>query len=106
MFKFLRKIKGQSTVEYAVLIVVVIGALLAMQQYLKRGLSGSVKSSSDQIGEQFSPGNVNYYRSVVTSSHTNEISQQGSAESRMLNPETTNMTSSQNIINVQYEYWG
>ena len=37
MLRMLRK-RGQSTLEYAVLIVVIIAALIAMQVYLKRGL--------------------------------------------------------------------
>ena len=44
--------KAQSTVEYAVLIAVVAGALLAMQIYMKRGAMGKLRSSTDQIGDQ------------------------------------------------------
>ena len=45
--------KAQSTLEYAVLIACVVGALLAMQIYLKRAYEGKVSSSVDQIGDQF-----------------------------------------------------
>lgn len=34
----LRKNKGQSTVEYAIIIGVIVAALIAMQTYVKRGL--------------------------------------------------------------------
>ncbi len=47
--------KGQSTVEYAVTVAVVIGALLAMQGYMKRGVMGRARTATDQIGEQFTP---------------------------------------------------
>ena len=47
--------RGQSTVEIAVLIAVIIGALLAMQTYIKRGAMGRYRDASDQIGEQFTP---------------------------------------------------
>ena len=47
--------RGQSTVEYAVIIAVVIAALLAIQLYMKRGLMGKLRESTDQIGEQFNP---------------------------------------------------
>lgn len=50
-----RNRQGQSTVEYAVLAAVVVGALLAMQIYLKRGTMGKLRESSDQIGDQFTP---------------------------------------------------
>lgn len=51
-----KKRKGQSTLEYAVLIAIVVGALITMQIYIKRGIQGRLRSSSDDIGEQFSPG--------------------------------------------------
>lgn len=47
--------RGQSTVELAVLIAVVTGALLAMQIYIKRGVSGRLRDAADQTGEQFTP---------------------------------------------------
>ena len=49
----LRKLKGQSTLEYAMIIAVVVGALLAIQIYMKRGVQGKLRESSDKIGEQF-----------------------------------------------------
>ena len=47
--------KGQSTVEYALIIAVVIAGLLLMQHYIKRGYAGKLKSSADDMGEQFDP---------------------------------------------------
>ncbi len=52
----LRNRKAQSTLEYAVLIAVVVGALIAIQIYLKRGVQGKMRESADQIGEQFEAG--------------------------------------------------
>ena len=52
--------RGQSTVEYAVVITVIIAALLAMQIYIKRGAMGKLKDATDQIGEQFSPASANW----------------------------------------------
>lgn len=45
--------RAQSTLEYAVIIAVVVGALLAIQIYMKRGIQGKLRGSTDQIGEQF-----------------------------------------------------
>jgi uncharacterized protein (UPF0333 family) len=53
MFRLNRK--AQSTLEYAILIFVVVAAILTMNIYLKRGLQGRLRASSDDIGEQFSP---------------------------------------------------
>ena len=50
--------RGQSTVEITVLIAVVIGALLAMQFYMKRATMGKLRSASDNIGDQFNPSNT------------------------------------------------
>lgn len=104
--KLRKRIKGQSTVEYAVLIMIIIGALIAIQQYVKRGIQGRMRSATDDIGEQFSPGNTNIYMSVQTSSRTNEVYIDGAYNTTLLGDEVTNMTSSANIINMQWEYWG
>lgn len=46
----LRKSKAQTTAEYAILIALVIGAAMAMQIYVKRGLQGRVKDVVDHTG--------------------------------------------------------
>ncbi len=48
--------RAQSTLEYAVVIAIIVGGLLAMQMYIKRGVQGRLKQASDDIGEQYSPG--------------------------------------------------
>jgi hypothetical protein len=48
MLNFLRGKKGQSTAEYAILIALVIGAAMAMQTYMKRGLQGGIKFAVDK----------------------------------------------------------
>ena len=52
---FLRK-KGQSTLEYALLFAVIVAGLVTMQLYFKRSQMGRLRAASDDIGEQFSPG--------------------------------------------------
>lgn len=42
-----RKSKAQSTAEYAVILAVVIGAAVAMQTYVKRGLQARQKAGTD-----------------------------------------------------------
>lgn len=41
--------KGQSTAEYAIMIALVIGAALAMQIYVKRGMQGGLKFVTDKL---------------------------------------------------------
>jgi len=50
-----RNRRGQSTLEYGLIIAVVVAALLAVNGYMKRATQGRLKESSDQIGRQFDP---------------------------------------------------
>ena len=50
---------AQSMLEYAVLIVCVVAALVGMQIYLKRGFSGRLRQASDEIGQQYEPKKTN-----------------------------------------------
>jgi Flp pilus assembly pilin Flp len=45
--------RGQSLLEYALMIVVLLAVIIAMNVYFKRGLQGRWKQTTDQIGEQF-----------------------------------------------------
>jgi len=47
---------AQSTLEYALLIGIVAGGLLYMQNYVKRGVQGKVQAAVDDLGDQYSPG--------------------------------------------------
>jgi len=42
--------KGQNILEYSILIALVVGAAVAMQTYVKRGLQGRVKNAVDYTG--------------------------------------------------------
>ena len=53
------KNKAQSTVEYAILIIIILGVFIAMQQYIKRGFQGRWKTTMDDFGEQYDPRLVN-----------------------------------------------
>jgi len=72
--------KAQSTLEYAVVIVCVVAALLAIQVYIKRGIQGRLRSNTDSIGEQYAPGNttsniiVNFNSNAETWTVTTEYS--------------------------------
>ena len=106
MFKFLKKIRGQSTMEYAILIIIIIGALLSIQVYIKRGVQGRLKSAADDIGEQFSPGNTRSTVSTNSRSSTNDTYINGVTKSKLLEPETSNTAVDTNILNADQEFWG
>ena len=45
--------KGQSTLEYAAIISVVVAAIIALNVYMKRGVEGHLRNASDDIGTQY-----------------------------------------------------
>lgn len=109
MLKNLRKKKrkGQSTLEFTILIIIIIGALLSIQVYIKRAVQGSLKSAADDISqEQFSPGGTNYTFNSTTESHTRETYRAGVQETNMISEEITNVDMQMNILNQFQEYWG
>ena len=108
MLKYLNKKreKGQSTLEYAILIIIIIGALLSIQVYIKRGIQGRLKSATDDIGDQFSPGNTNVVKTMTTSSESRDTFEAGVTKSVLEIDEVTTDTMDSNIINVQLEFWG
>ena len=65
-----RGYKGQSTLEYALIVAVVVGGLIAMQYYMNRGVQGKLRESIDSVGEQYSAGNV---KSIFTTEQTGEM---------------------------------
>lgn len=60
MLKALRKKKkGQSAIEYSVILIVLMGAFLASANYFKRGVQGRWKASTDSMGDQYDPRTSN-----------------------------------------------
>ena len=62
--------------ETAVLILVIVGALIAMQIYLKRGIQGRLRGGVDSIGEQYDPQatsssfTINHISNATTTTNT------------------------------------
>ncbi|MBU1124500.1 MAG: hypothetical protein KKC84_00565 [Candidatus Omnitrophica bacterium] len=96
---FLKK-RGQSTLEYSIVIAVVIAALLALNVYLKRGVQGKLKDSADQIGSQFEPTSYNSSWSTTSSGETK------SSETRSVTGEiTSEIEEGETITRSQNETW-
>ena len=66
---------GQSIVEYAILLGVVITSLLIMQVYIKRSYQGRIKQEADQVGQQYSPGHTTSV--VETNTNSNSTTRSG-----------------------------
>jgi hypothetical protein len=107
MFKFLSKKRAQSSLEYAILIIIVLGALLSIQVYIKRGLQGRLRSATDDIGEQYKVGGMNITKTTKFHSKSNEVALQGVSTSTLTESEYTNVLLNQAIAgNTQQDYWG
>jgi hypothetical protein len=108
MFNYLNKRmkKGQSTLEYAILIIIIIGALLSIQVYIKRGVQGRLKGAADDIGDQFSVGNTNVVKTMTTRSQSQDTFLSGVTKSQLLKNEVTSDVMNAYIMNTQQEYWG
>ena len=71
--------KGQSILEYSVVIAVIVAALLSMKSYLKRSLQGNYRASADVIGGAYDPRNTTSDTTIatdglsITTSVTNEV---------------------------------
>jgi Flp pilus assembly pilin Flp len=50
---------GQTIVEYTVVFIIILGVMIAMKDYLKRGIQGRWKSASDDFGQQYDPQYIN-----------------------------------------------
>jgi len=106
MLQYLNQKRGQSTLEYAVLVVIIIGALLTIQVYIKRGVQGRLKSAADDIGDQYSDGNTNSIKSTTRSGETQELFNAGISTSNIVGNEVTNTTTNAVLVNTLQEYWG
>ncbi len=107
----LRKLgkRAQTTAEYAVLIALVVGAVVAMQIYIKRGLQGRMRNVVDDtsIGGQASTGGIlsgeqyePYYASSTgtTNQTVNDSGSSGAGGSETKNSATnTTVTRNQNV---------
>ncbi len=51
--------KAEATIAYVFLIVLTVGALLFIQNYLKRSMMGQLQAAGDQLGDQYALGLTN-----------------------------------------------
>ncbi|MCK9603365.1 MAG: hypothetical protein M0R66_03305 [Candidatus Omnitrophica bacterium] len=87
--------RGQSILEYAVLIAVIASGLIFMQLYMKRGLQGALRGQSESIGEQYRPGHTVSTQEKEATVNTTETS--GLGLSRTDRQEVTKQKSEQKV---------
>jgi uncharacterized protein (UPF0333 family) len=84
--------KGQSTLEYVILIGFVVAALIAMGIYMKRGIQGKLRESTDQVGEQYSAGETS--SNYTTVSNLVQVETQSSGGGSTINYQTNKQSKS------------
>jgi len=98
--------KGQSTLEYAVIMAVVVAALIAMQTYMKRGLQGRMKQASDDIGEQFSPGYTTAnHTTTATINSTETIVGGDKPTTSTVSTQSQTSSTQEDVAEATQEYW-
>jgi hypothetical protein len=109
--------RGQSTVEMAILIMLIVFAFIAMQVYLKRGIQGRLRANIDSIGEQYDPEkttsefNLFHDSDVTTTSESTEemyidpTSWSGQYQNRVITMVHT-QTHYDNTVKTGFEYVG
>ncbi|MBM3250500.1 MAG: hypothetical protein FJZ09_06670 [Candidatus Omnitrophica bacterium] len=69
--------RAQSTLEYAILIAILVAAVIGMQVYVKRSLQGRIRNATSQVAEiGYSPAATigNAYTSTNTFEYTSSDS--------------------------------
>lgn len=99
-----RNYKGQSMVEYAILLGVVIAALLIMQVFVKRGFQGGLKEASDKMGDQFSAGATTIYQNRTLGESGQTIKQESGTNDTMADFVPSGMTVKGTVEKGAYSY--
>lgn len=97
--------KGQSTLEYAIIIVVIVAALLAMQVYIKRGVQGKLRTSTDDIGEQYSPQITTGSYTTTTGSTQRETVTAGGGTSTRVTRGFQDRSGNEDVAGFSQEIW-
>jgi len=101
-----RRGKGQSVLEYSLLVAAIIAGLLLTQTYVKNAFQGKVKESADEMGKQFDAANAGDYvtswqNAGAGTTTTLETTTGGAAPTSQ-----TNVTASETVTSSEEESWG
>lgn len=77
----MRKQTAQSTIEFALFVLVVVAGLLAMSVYIKRAMQGNIRGTSGSLGEQYDPqhttSDITVTRSGSSTTFSDQIQEDG-----------------------------
>ncbi len=63
---FLRTKQGQTFLEFAVLFVVIVGALIAMRSYIQRSIQGRWRDTTESLGGLYDPQATRYLSETMS----------------------------------------
>lgn len=89
MLSTLRKRCAQGTLEYALLIGVVIAALIAMNLYSRRSIMGKMRDSIKSVGEQYDANQIEAHYSTRSSTNSEDTFAAGVSSSTSNSEERT-----------------
>lgn len=66
---------GQTVLEYTIITIILLGALLTIGNYFKKALQGRWKATVDGLGDQYDPRTGNSYvlHSMLTNTETTMV---------------------------------
>ena len=97
MARLFKNKKAQNTAEYAILIALVIGGVVAMQTYAQRALQGRLRDASVTMRDQTNGiGTTLQYEPYYT--NTTAATDKENTKTSMANAETAGTTSYKNAI--------
>lgn len=94
---FRRSLRGQSTLEYVILIGFVVAALIAMGVYMKRGVQGKLRESTDQVGEQYDPLHTTTNYTTTSNMSQTETVASGGVSTTNISANTQTKTGSETV---------
>jgi len=93
MLKLARNKKAQNTAEYAILIALVIGAVIAMQTYAQRAMQGRIRDAAVQLRDVTSViGNTLQYEPYYTNQQTDTVTEKVQDDTYKNYASTTDIT--------------
>ena len=88
--------RAQSTLEYAIIIAVVMAGLWMMQNYLKRGYQGKLKDAADQMGEQYDPKAITATYTITAATNVTQTNF-GTAQSSVYTDQVNSKTGNESL---------
>lgn len=104
-----RNKKAQVTIEYAMVAICVVAALLMMQHYIRRAAQGRLREAADSIGGQYDPKHIDSKITFTQKGTTtidarqDEVDSKEAEEGRIFGVKTTTTTTGEEVGRTGYE---